>query len=52
MANQTGNDVSVINAATNAVLATVPVGAEPTGIAITPNGAFAYVVNRTSGSMY
>src|SRR5215469_881901 len=39
------NDVSVINTATNTVVATVPVGATPFGVAITPNGAFAYVAN-------
>jgi YVTN family beta-propeller protein len=43
--NQFDNTVSVIEAATNTVVATVPVGQGPTGVAITPNGAFAYVTN-------
>jgi YVTN family beta-propeller protein len=37
--------VSVIDTATNSVVATVAVGNDPVDIAITPNGAFAYVVN-------
>jgi YVTN family beta-propeller protein len=37
--------VSVINTATNSVVATVSVGPGPSGFAITLNGAFAYVVN-------
>ena len=36
--NQFDNTVSVIEAATNTVVATVPVGQGPTGVAITPNG--------------
>lgn len=42
--------VSVINTTTNAVVATVPVGTQPAGVAITPNGAFAYVANSGMGS--
>jgi YVTN family beta-propeller protein len=41
--NSGSGTVSVIATATNAVVATVPVGAAPFGVAITPNGAFAYV---------
>ena len=41
-----GNDtVSVIDTATNSITATVPVGARPSGVAITPDGSFAYVVS-------
>jgi YVTN family beta-propeller protein len=36
----------VIATATNTVVATVPVGGLPLGIAIKPGGAFAYVANR------
>src|SRR5207247_3230729 len=39
----TSNDVSVLNTATNTVAATVAVGFGTFGVAITPNGAFAYV---------
>src|SRR5262245_48338091 len=37
------NTVSVIDATTNTVTATIPVGSNPAGIAVTPNGAVAYV---------
>ena len=43
-----GNTVSVIDSSTNTVTDTIPVGAGPDSIAITPNGEFAYVAN-TSG---
>ena len=44
--NQFDDTVSVINTATNAVVGSpIPVGAEPSGVAITPDGAFAYVTN-------
>src|SRR2546429_4854590 len=39
------NTVSVVNTATNTVVATVPVGIQPLAVAITPDGAFAYVTN-------
>jgi YVTN family beta-propeller protein len=38
--------VLVIDTSTNAVVATVPVGNLPSGVAITPDGAFAYVANQ------
>lgn len=37
--------MSVINTATNTATATVTVGTEPYDLAITPNGAYAYVTN-------
>ena len=43
--------VSVIDTATYAVVATIPVGQYPAGIAITPNGAFVYVANFNSNSV-
>jgi YVTN family beta-propeller protein len=44
--NQSDATVSVINTATNAVIATVPVvGANPTGVAVTPDGSKAYVTS-------
>ncbi|WP_198163387.1 YncE family protein [Rhodococcus sp. WMMA185] len=35
----------------NNVNAAIPVGETPTGIAITPDGAWAYVTNRLDGSV-
>ena len=40
--------VSVIDAATNTLIATVPVESSPVGVAITPDGTKAYVANRGS----
>jgi YVTN family beta-propeller protein len=39
------NTVSVIDVASNAVVATIPVGGVPDGVAITPDGTNAYVTN-------
>jgi YVTN family beta-propeller protein len=46
--NVGSNTASVIDTATNTVVATVPVGIAPFGVAVTPNGAFAYVTNFLS----
>src|SRR5882724_637795 len=43
--------VSVIDTATYKVVATIPVGLYPAGVAISPNGAFAYVANFNSNSV-
>ena len=43
--------VSVIDTATNTVVATVTVGGGPFGVAITPDGVFAYVANFGSGTV-
>ena len=43
--------VSVIDIASNTVVATVDVGAFPTGVAVTPDGAKAYVVNQGDSSV-
>src|SRR5437899_6572939 len=43
--------VSVIDTATYSVVATIPVGQYPAGVAITPNGAFAYVANFNSNNV-
>jgi YVTN family beta-propeller protein len=45
VANFGSNTVSVIDIATNTVVATIPVGVEPAGVAITPDGTRAYVTN-------
>src|SRR5262249_25544096 len=42
------NTVLVIDTATNTVVATVPVGRFPRGVAITPDGTHAYVANEFS----
>ena len=39
----------MIDTASNTVTTTVPVGSFPSDVAITPDGAFAYVVNRGFG---
>jgi YVTN family beta-propeller protein len=49
--NSRDNTVSVIDTATNTVVATVPAGTGPNAIAITPSGAFAYVVNDQAVSV-
>jgi YVTN family beta-propeller protein len=51
VANAGSNSVSVINTATNTVMATVPVGANPVNIAVAPSGAAAYVTNAASNSV-
>lgn len=43
--NNASGTVSVINTATNAVVATITVGTDPFGVAITPDGTKAYVTN-------
>ena len=43
-----GNTVLVIDTGTNSVVATVTVGSAPFGVAITPDGAHAYVTNIRS----
>jgi YVTN family beta-propeller protein len=45
------NNVSVVDTATNMVVATVAVGSFPIGVAITPDGAFAYVASFNSGNV-
>ena len=46
VANSIGsNTVSVIDPATNTVVATIPVGSSPIGIAFNPDNGFMYVAN-------
>lgn len=45
------NSVAVVNTSTNTVVATVTVGNEPFGVAISPDGTSAYVANSSSGSV-
>ena len=46
--SQPGNNVSVIDTATGQVIATIPVGVRPEGVAITPDGKAAFVAVRVS----
>ena len=43
--------MSVIDSATNKVVATVPVGSDPKGVAVNPDGHDAYVANNRSGAI-
>jgi YVTN family beta-propeller protein len=45
VANENSNNVSVIDTATNTVVATVLVGNFPSGVAVTPDGKHVYVTN-------
>ena len=47
--NNGSNNVSVID--TNAVPATIPVGSNPYGVAVTPDGRTAYVANAGSNTV-
>lgn len=51
VANNNDNTVSVIDTATHSVIATVPVGASPEEIAVTPNGRFVYLTNQLGNSV-
>ena len=51
VANDASGSVSVINTASNTVIATIPVGNAPYGVAFTPDGARVYVVNENSNSV-
>lgn len=45
------NSVSVINTSNNTIVATIPVGAYPYGVAVSPDGSKAYVANQGSGTV-
>jgi YVTN family beta-propeller protein len=49
--NNGANTVSVIDTATNRVTATVPVGSEPAGVAVTPDGSKVFVANLDSNTV-
>src|SRR5438132_1152348 len=51
LSGTSANSVSVIETATNTVVATVSVGAVPVGVVVTPNGAFAYVTNSNANTV-
>jgi 40-residue YVTN family beta-propeller repeat len=48
--NYGNNNVSVFDMANNTVTATVPVGIDPNGVAVTPDGTKVYVANGNVGS--
>ncbi len=50
VANVNSSSVSVIDTATNTVVATIPVGLFPFGVAVTPDGKHVYVTNNNGGS--
>jgi YVTN family beta-propeller protein len=49
--NGVSNTISVIDTASNIVVATIPVGVFPFGVAITPDGTRAYVANDNTISV-
>ncbi|MCX9026096.1 MAG: PGF-pre-PGF domain-containing protein [Candidatus Methanoperedens sp.] len=49
--NGGSSNVSVIDTATNTVVASVPVGSLPGGVAVNPAGTLVYVANRGSGTV-
>src|ERR1051325_4880898 len=48
--SETGT-VAVIDSSTNTVVATIDAGVTPLGVAVTPDGAFAYVTNWLVGTV-
>jgi len=49
--NTTSDTVSVIDTDTNTVIATIPVGDGPMGVALTPDGTRAYVTNSNNDTV-
>ncbi|HXU75537.1 MAG TPA: hypothetical protein VN794_03170, partial [Methylomirabilota bacterium] len=49
--NPSANNVAVIRPDLNALLATIPVGKEPQGVALTPDNQYAYVANAADNSV-
>ena len=49
--NRFSNNVSVIDTATNTVIATIPAGTFPVNAAVTPNGSRVYVSNNSSNNV-
>ena len=49
--NQGTDTVSAYNAATGTITATIPVGAAPAGVAVSPDGRTAYVTNKSGNSV-
>src|SRR5579884_2701294 len=51
VANPNSGSVSVINGATNNVIASITVGSVPYGVAFDPSNGYVYVTNSNSGSV-
>src|SRR5882724_7947958 len=51
VANRQDNDVSVIDTANNSLVARVPVGTSPQGVAVKPDGTRVYVTNYSSNDV-
>ena len=51
LSNRVSGSVSVISTATNTVTATITVGSDPYGVAVTPDGAYAYVTNANGNTV-
>ncbi|PJJ80290.1 MBG domain-containing protein [Mucilaginibacter auburnensis] len=51
VANSGSNDVSVFNTATKTIVATIPVGRNPFGAAVSPNGRTVYITNKDDASV-
>src|SRR5205814_4182247 len=51
VADSCSNMVAVIDTAANSMIATIPVGLDPMGIAITPDGTHVYVTNFVSNTV-
>src|SRR2546427_8312078 len=51
VANDGDSTASVIDTATNTVVATIPVGVTPFAVAVAPNGTRAYVTNESSNTV-
>src|SRR6266852_4390768 len=49
--NQNSSTVSVIDTATDTVIATIPVGLNPFGVAVSPDGSKVYVTNLSAGTV-
>src|SRR6516162_6744504 len=49
--NQASSTVSVIDTATDTVIATIPVGLVPVGVAVSPDGSKVYVTNALSNTV-
>lgn len=49
--NGASASVSVINVTTNSVVSTIPVGIEPGGVSVSPDGSKVYVTNATAHSV-
>src|SRR5258706_16261865 len=49
--NQSSSTVSVIDTATDTVIAAIPVGLTPFGVAVSPDGSKVYITNQSSNTV-